>query len=61
MYQPDLNLEEGAPEEPSVETPSLQADNELTVVPWVTYLHAPSHAQPKSHVRQEFLRDGKCL
>ncbi len=27
----------------------------------VTYLHAPSPAQPNSHVRQEFLRDGKCL
>ena len=64
MYQPDLNWTEGSHEEPheepSIETRGLQADDEPTVVPWVTYLHAPSSAQANGHVVQEFLRHGKC-
>ena len=64
MDQPDLDWKGVFHEELTVErleTPGLHADNEPTVVPWVTYLQAPSPAQAYGHVSQEFLRNGKCL
>ncbi len=65
MYQPDLlSWQEGSHEEPTfegLEAPDLQADNEPTVVPWVTYLHAPSSNQANGHTSRELVHNGKCL